>query len=180
MKGFIFKSLLDFAEESFGLEFVDQMISEVQLESEGIYVTFESYPFEELVTLASYVSEHKKIAMEDLLEAFGLFILPELIGKHDYVVHDYTHPLDLIEGIEAHIHIEVRKLYDDAELPTFNNISRTENRLEIEYTSQRELSHFAIGLMKGTLKHFDTQGTVEMEKLTHKDKTTKFVIELIN
>ena len=63
MKGFIFKSLLDFAEESFGLEFVDQMISEVQLESEGVYVTFESYPFNELVTLASYVSEHKKIAM---------------------------------------------------------------------------------------------------------------------
>jgi len=56
MKGFIFKSLLDFTEESFGLEFVDQMISEVPLESEGVYVTFESYPFEELVTLASYVS----------------------------------------------------------------------------------------------------------------------------
>ena len=180
MKGFIFKSLLDFTEESFGLAFVDEMISEVELDSEGVYVTFESYPFAELVALASYVSVQKQIPMEDLLEAFGLYILPELISKHDYVIKDYNHPLDLIEGIEAHIHIEVRKLYDDAELPTFNNISRTENRLEIEYTSQKELSHFAIGLMKGTLKHFNTQGNIEMEKLTHKDKTTKFVIELIN
>ena len=180
MKGFIFKSLLDFTEESFGLAFVDQMISEVELDSEGVYVTFESYPFAELVALATYFSQQKQIALEDLLEAFGLFILPELIGRHDYVVQNYTHPLDLIQGIEAHIHTEVRKLYDDAELPTFNNIHRTEKRLEVEYTSQRELSHFAIGLMKGTLKHFNTRGNIEMEKLTHKDKTTKFVIELIN
>ena len=115
MKGFIFKSLLDFTEESFGLAFVDQMISEVELDSEGVYVTFESYPFAELVALATYVSQQRQIALEDLLEAFGLFILPELIGRHDYVVQNYTHPLDLIQGIEAHIHTEVRKLYDDAE-----------------------------------------------------------------
>ncbi len=83
MKGFIFKSLLDFTEESFGLPFVDQMLSEVELDSEGVYVTFESYPFAELLALASYVSVQKKIPMEDHLEAFGVFILAILISKHD-------------------------------------------------------------------------------------------------
>ncbi len=180
MKGFIFTSLLDFAEETFDLQFVDELISSVDLDSGGVYVTFESYPFSELVTLVSAVSEKKDIPLNDLLEAFGLFLLPKLIEKHDYIIHQYNHPLDLIEGIEQHIHIEVKKLYDDAELPTFNNISRTENKLVIEYTSQKELSHLAIGLIRGTLKHFNINGTILMDRVTERDHTTQFTIELTN
>ena len=122
----------------------------------------------------------KDIPLNDLLEAFGLFLLPKLIEKHDYIIHQYNHPLDLIEGIEQHIHIEVKKLYDDAELPTFNNISRTENKLVIEYTSQKELSHLAIGLIRGTLKHFNINGTILMDRVTERDHTTQFTIELTN
>ena len=178
MKGFIFTALLDFAEESFGLSFVDDLISSVKLDSGGVYVTFESYPFSELLAIALAVSEKKEIQLNDLLEAFGLFLLPVLIERHDYIIDQYKHPLDLIEGIEKHIHIEVRKLYDDAELPTFNNISRSENKLVIEYTSQKELSHLAIGLIRGTLKHFNKSGTILMDKVTEKDYTTQFTIEL--
>ncbi len=79
MKGFIFTRLLDFAEESFGLAFVDELISSVDLESGGVYVTFESYPFSEHVAIALAVSEKKEIPLNDLLEAFGLFLLPALI-----------------------------------------------------------------------------------------------------
>lgn len=178
MKGFIFTALLDFAEESFGLSFVDDLISSVDLDSGGVYVTFESYSFDELVALALAISKKKDIPLDDLLEAFGLFLFPALIEKHDYIVQEYKHPLDLIEGIEKHIHIEVRKLYNDAELPTFNNLSRTKNKLVIEYTSQKELSHLAIGLMRGTLKHFNKNGTILIDTVTEKNHTTKFTIEL--
>jgi hypothetical protein len=105
MKGFIFTALLDFAEESFGLSFVDDLISSLDLDSGGVYVTFESYPFSELVALALAISKKKDIPLDDLLEAFGLFLFPALIEKHDYIVQEYKHPLDLIEGIEKHIHI---------------------------------------------------------------------------
>ena len=57
MKGFIFTNFIDFVEKSNGLEMVDQMLSECDLESEGVYSAFVSYKFEELVTLLTYVSK---------------------------------------------------------------------------------------------------------------------------
>ena len=51
-------------------------------------------------------------------------------------------PIDLIAGIENHIHIEVKKLYEDAELPTFNLVEKKEDSLTIIYTSTRGLNLF--------------------------------------
>ena len=179
MKGFIFSYLVDFVEESFGLELVDELISEVDLPSKGVYVSFESYEFSELVALVSAVSVKKNVPVEDLLEGFGRYVFPFLISRHDYIITDYSDPLELIAGIENHIHIEVRKLYDDAELPSFKNVSRTENKLIINYTSQRELAHFAIGLIKETLGHFNKKGAISMEKLNDQAHTTQFIIEVL-
>ena len=178
MKGFIFSYLTDYVEESFGLALVDELLTEIDLPSKGIYVAYESYAFSELVALVSAVSEKKQIPLEDLLEGFGRFVFPHLITRHDYIITDYSNPLDLIAGIENHIHIEVRKLYEDAELPKFTNVLQTKNKLVINYTSQRELAHFAIGLIKETLGHFNKQGSISMEKLTNQDHTTQFTIEI--
>ena len=86
------------------------------------------------------------ISPQILLESFGRFVFPYLIGKHSYIVEKYKNPLDLLAGIENHIHIEVKKLYEDAELPTFNVVERKEDSLTIIYTSTRGLTYFAIGL----------------------------------
>lgn len=60
MKGFIFSYLTDYVEESFGLALVDELLTEIDLPSKGIYVAYESYAFSELVALVSAVSEKNK------------------------------------------------------------------------------------------------------------------------
>ena len=178
MKGFIFTNFLDFVEKSNGLDMVDEMLGECDLASEGVYSAFNSYEFDELVTLLTYVSKKTAIAPQVLLEAFGRFVFPYLIGKHSYIIEKYSNAIDLIAGIENHIHIEVKKLYEDAELPTFNVVERKEDSLTIIYTSTRGLTYFAIGLMKETLQFFKVKGTIDMVENYNDNGSVKFHIQL--
>ena len=180
MKGFIFTNFLDFVEKSNGLDMVDEMLGECDLASEGVYSAFNSYEFDELVTLLTYVSKKTAIAPQVLLEAFGRFVFPYLIGKHSYIIEKYSNALDLIAGIESHIHIEVKKLYEDAELPTFSVVEQTENTLTLIYTSSRGLTYFAIGLMRETLDFFKVKGKVTMEENYNNDDSIKFHIEILD
>ena len=178
MKGFIFTNFLDFVEKSNGLDMVDQMLGECDLASEGVYSAFNSYEFDELVTLLTYVSKKTAIAPQVLLESFGRFVFPYLIGKHSYIVEKYSNALDLIAGIESHIHIEVKKLYEDAELPTFSVVEKTQNSLTLIYTSSRGLTYFAIGLMRETLDFFKVKGEITMEENYNNNGSIKFDIHV--
>ena len=60
--------------------------------------------------------------------------------------------------------MEVKKLYEDAELPTFSVVEKTKNQLGIIYQSKRGLTYFAIGLMKATLSHFNVKGNVSVDE----------------
>jgi hypothetical protein len=178
MKGFIFTNFIEFVETNHGLEMVDEMITNCNLPSEGIYSSFSNYDFDELVSLLTYVSQKTNVNPEILLEKFGAFVFPYLIGKHSYIIENFDNPIDLIGGIENHIHIEVRKLYNDADLPTFRVVEKTTKKLTVIYNSSKGLTFFAIGLMKETLNHFNVNGTVTIDKSFDTKKGVKFNIEL--
>ena len=178
MKGFIFTNFLEFIETTHGLEMVDEMITNCNLPSEGIYSSFSSYDFNELVSLLTYVSKKTDVNSEILLEKFGIFVFPYLIGKHSYIIDNYDNAIDLIGGIENHIHIEVKKLYNDADLPTFRVVEKTKKKLSIIYNSSKGLTYFAIGLIKETLNHFKVNGTVNIDKSFGTENGVKFNIEL--
>lgn len=179
MKGFVFTEFIRFVEESQGLAMVDEMIESSNLPSGGIYSAFNSYPFDELVTMLTFVCEKTKDSAEFLLEEFGKFVFPYLIGKHSYITQEYQHPIDLIAGIESHIHIEVKKLYEDAELPQFRLVEKEDNKLVMIYQSKRGLTYFAIGLMKETFNHFKMKGNVSIDK-EYEGNGVKFIVDVIN
>jgi hypothetical protein len=178
MKGFIFTNFIEFVETNHGLEMVDEMITNCNLPSEGIYSSFSNYDFDELVSLLTYVSQKTNVNPEILLEKFGAFVFPYLIGKHSYIIEHFDSALDLIAGIENHIHIEVRKLYSDADLPTFRVVEKSTKKLTIIYNSSKGLTYFAIGLIKETLNHFKVNGTVSIDKSFDPKMGVKFIIEL--
>jgi hypothetical protein len=178
MKGFIFTNFIEFVETTHGLEMVDEMITNCNLPSEGIYSSFSSYEFDELVSLLTYVSNKIDVNPEILLEKFGVFVFPYLIGKHSYIIENFDNAIDLIGGIENHIHIEVKKLYNDADLPTFRVVEKTTKKLTIIYNSSKGLTYFAIGLIKETLNHFKVNGSVTIDKSLDPKMGVKFIIEL--
>jgi hypothetical protein len=178
MKGFIFTNFIEFVETNHGLEMVDEMITNCNLPSQGIYSSFSSYQFDELVSLLTFVSQKTNVNPEILLEKFGVFVFPYLIGKHSYIIENFDNPIDLIGGIENHIHIEVKKLYNDADLPTFRVVEKTEKKLSVIYNSSKGLTYFAIGLMKETLNHFNVNGSITIDKSFDATMGVKFIIEL--
>lgn len=178
MKGFIFTNFIEFVETNHGLEMVDEMITNCNLPSQGIYSSFSSYEFDELVSLLTFVSQKTNVNPEILLEKFGVFVFPYLIGKHSYIIENFDNPIDLIGGIENHIHIEVKKLYNDADLPTFRVVEKTTKKLTVIYNSSKGLTYFAIGLMKETLNHFNVNGSITIDKSFDATMGVKFIIEL--
>jgi hypothetical protein len=179
MKGFIFTNFLDFVEKSHGLEMVDEMILNTNIASGGVYSAFNSYDYNELITLLTYFSKKTEIKEVVLLEKFGKFVFPYLICKHAYIAQNYSKPLDFLASIENHIHIEVKKIYNDADLPTFKIKNRTDNKLTLIYKSSRGLTYFAIGLIKESLNHFDVKGSVIIDDSYDKNEGVKLDIQLL-
>jgi hypothetical protein len=179
MKGFIFTNFLDFVEKSHGLKMVDEMISNTNLATGGVYSAFNSYDYNELVTLLTYLSKHTEIKDAVILEQFGRFVFPYLICKHSYITQNYSEPLDFLAGIENHIHIEVKKIYNDVDLPTFKVKNKTDNKLTLIYKSSRGLTYFAIGLIKESLNHFNVEGSVLIDDSYDENDGVKLDIKLL-
>jgi hypothetical protein len=66
-------------------------------------------------------------------------------------VHD---SFQFLSGIDGIIHVEVLKLYPDAQLPKFDIELHDDKKLVLLYQSGRHFEDLAEGLMKGCFKHF--------------------------
>lgn len=83
----------------------------------------------------------------------------------------------MLSSIENHIHVEVKKIYPDAELPTFFVEQKSENTLVMIYKSSRAMHHFGLGLMNKTFEHFNSTATIVLEKLNKEGTEVKFLIK---
>jgi len=75
------------------------------------------------------------------------------------------------------MHVEVQKIYPDAELPTFTTESKTENELVMIYRSSRAMYSFGLGLMNKTFEHFGSTVTIVLEKLKEDGTEVRFSIK---
>lgn len=176
MKGIVFSEFLEMVEANYGLATVDTIIQNSNLPSQGAYTTVGTYEFSEMLQLVSQLSSSTSIAVNDLLYAFGLHLFDGLAKAHPEVVSSYKNPLNLIFSIEDHIHVQVKKLYPDAELPTFKILERSENALTMIYSSSRGLYALAHGLIEKTFEHFQKNVQVDMKLLNEQGTEVKFAI----
>jgi hypothetical protein len=176
MKGLVFTEFLEMVEESFGLEVTDHIIESSSLPSEGIYTSVGTYDFNEMVTLVRSLSETVNIPVKDLLHTFGLYFYDSLSKAHPEIINSYKSPLALLISVEDHIHMHVRKLYPDAELPSFTMIESSDTYLSMIYSSSRGLYSFALGLMEKTFTHFNKSAQISYELLKEDGTEVKFDI----
>jgi len=176
MKGIVFTEFLDLVEDKFGLEMVDHIITKSDLESQGIYTSIGTYSFSEMLQLLTHLSTKTKLPIDKLLLVYGEHFFGVIEKSYPGLLATYRDPIDMISSIENHIHVEVRKIYPDAELPTFTVIEKTENKLIMDYTSSRAMHHFGLGLMNKTFAHFDTTATILLEKIKPDGTEVRFVI----
>ena len=176
MKGIIFTEFLDLVEDKFGIEMVDTIISQSSLKSEGIYTAIGTYNFSEMLQLLQNLSNNTNISIDDLLLVYAEHFFSVIETSYPGLLATYKDPIEMLSSIENHIHVEVRKIYPEAELPTFIVESKTEDSLEMIYKSSRAMHHFGLGLMNKTFEHFNSTATIVLEKIKEDGTEVRFII----
>ncbi|MEP3837623.1 MAG: heme NO-binding domain-containing protein [Algibacter sp.] len=176
MKGIVFTEFLELVEDKFGLEMVDNIINASNLESKGVYTSVGTYSFSEMLQLLQHLSANTGISIDDLLLVYSEHFFSVLKDSYPGLIASYKDPIEMISSIENHIHVEVRKIYPDAELPTFEVVEKTDRSLILIYRSSRAMHHFGLGLMNKTFEHFNSSATIVLEKLKEDGTEVKFLI----
>ncbi len=180
MKGIIFTEFLELVENKFGLATVEEIIEKADLPSKGSYTAVGTYSFSEMLELLKQLSEKTKLSIDDLLYTYATHFFNVILESYPKLIESYKDPIDLLSSVEDHIHIEVRKIYPDAELPTFETLEKSKEHLIMLYRSSRAMYSFGLGLMDETFKHFDTKAEILMEKIKHDGTEVKFSITKTN
>jgi hypothetical protein len=176
MKGIIFTKFLELVEKKFGYSTVESIIKKSELPNDGAYTSIGTYNFSEMGALVHNLHKETKIPIPDLLEVFGAYFF-------NYLASNYSHFLERADGlfefynsIHNHIHVEVIKLYPDAELPEFETLSTTDDQIVLKYTSERKLGDFAKGLLTKSAEHFNEKVKVESKGLNASGTQIQFTI----
>ncbi|TPN86882.1 heme NO-binding domain-containing protein [Aquimarina algicola] len=180
MKGIIFTEFLELVEQKFGYDVVDKIIEQSDLPSQGAYTTVGTYDFTEMIALLSNLSKHSGLSIDELLYTYAEHFFGVLISNYPDMISKYNDPMELLASIENHIHVEVRKLYPDAELPTFEILEKTDTKLIMIYRSSRAMHSFGLGLMHKTFEHFNSEAEIHLEKLKPDATEVKFSIMKTN
>jgi hypothetical protein len=176
MKGIVFTEFLELVEDKFGLEMVDDIISNSKLEYGGVYTSVGTYSFSEMLQLLTHLSEKTGLSIDSLLLVYAEHFFGVIEESYPGLLATYKDPIEMLSSIENHIHVEVRKIYPDAELPTFEIVEKTENSLIMIYKSSRAMHHFGLGLMNKTFEHFNSSATIELEKIKADGTEVRFIV----
>jgi len=158
MKGIVFTEFLDMVETTWSLDMVDKLIEKAGVA--GAYTAVGTYPHGEMVALVRALSAETDTPVPDLIRSFGGHLFSRFALAYPRFFQGVADGFTFLAGIEDVIHAEVRKLYPDAQLPSFE-IQRLPDGLAMAYFSEHPFSDLAHGLIEGCLRHFGEQASVE-------------------
>lgn len=177
MKGIVFTQFLDLVEAKFGYDVVDSILEKSDLPSGGIYTAVGTYHHSEMVQLLTHLSAETQVSVADLLKVYGRHLFGVLAKGYGHFLKNINTSFDLLENLEKYIHVEVKKLYPDAELPTFETTRIDEHTLQMIYHSERKLGDFGVGLMEACFEYFGEQATIEGTNLEADGSVIRYIIK---
>jgi hypothetical protein len=83
------------------------------------------------------------------------------------IVSQFSSSFELVAAVDSIIHVEVLKLYPDAELPEFCVIKQNEKDMQVTYTSCRPFAYLARGLILGCADYYIENIAVDIENREH-------------
>lgn len=161
MKGVVFTEFMELVEDKFSFEMADQIIEASELESGGAYTAIGTYDHHELLKLVTHLGEFAGAPVPDLVRTFGHHLADKFATGFP-AFFENTDLFTFLESVEDVIHVEVRKLYPDAELPRFETERKDESTLLMKYESSRPFAELAMGLIQGTIDYFGETAEVTM------------------
>ena len=154
MKGVVFTEFLEMVEDRFSLDMVDRIIEQADPPSGGAYTAVGTYDHREIVALVTALGAESGTPLSDLLHGFGRHLFARFVQGFPHFFEGQGDALRFLETVEHYIHVEVKKLYPDAELPSVLTRRDGPDRLTIIYRSDRAMADLAHGLIAGCIDHF--------------------------
>jgi hypothetical protein len=178
MMGMVFTEFLELVESKFSPEVADRIITAAGTATDGAYTAVGKYDHAEMVRMVQALSVETQVPVEELLRVFG----PHLAVRfsHLYGAFFASQPslFDFLASVDSKIHVEVRKLYPAAELPSIQSCERTTDSQTLIYRSSRHMHDLALGLIQGAAVHYGQP--VEVEHSSLPDGGVRFVVKLTN
>ncbi len=177
MKGIVFTKFFEMIEEENDYEMVDSILEEVQPESGGSYTAVGTYSHTEMVNLVVAYAQKAGIPVDTALHKFGRYLFDVFYNNYQAFFPPDQTAFEFLRSIDGYIHIEVAKLYPDAQLPRFETEEPEPGILVMTYISERKMADLAYGLIEKTLEHFKETKSISKEILAADGSHVKFTIK---
>ncbi len=179
MKGIVFTQFLEMVEEKFDYDMVNTIIQKSELPNNGAYTSVGKYNISELRTLVYNLHKETDIPLSDLFKDFGAYFFTFLARNYSHFLERADTLFDFFNSIHNHIHVEVKKLYPDAELPAFETLSINDQEMVMKYTSEKKLGDFAKGLLAKSAEYFNENVTITSKSLNESGTQIQFNINKV-
>lgn len=169
MKGIVFSEFIEMVEERFSPEIADRIIEVAKLPSGGAYTAVGTYDHQEMLELVNRLAEETGTPVADLVREYGRHLFHRFFQLYPSFFEDVPGVFDFLDRIENHVHVEVRKLYNDVELPHFDTPEHSRDRMAMIYASKRPFAALAEGLILGCIEHYGEPITLSRQDLPASD-----------
>lgn len=163
MKGLVFTGFLEIVEQEFSPAVVERIIELSDLPSGGAYTTLGTYSHSEILTLATHLSKETDIPVPALVHTFGRHLFGQLVDTHPWAVQGVNSTFEFLEKVHGYIHVEVLKLYPDAELPRFSYDTSESGQLIMRYQSSRPFADLAEGMIESCIAYYGENISLQRE-----------------
>lgn len=171
MHGLIFHELRSYVNQTASVGTWSTITDNAGLKGK-MYLQVQIYPDHEFETLIEEGQKVIGISREDLLIAFGKYIMPKLLRIFGQVILPEWKLMDVLEHTENVIHKAVRQ-YDKNAHPPYLECKRVgANEVKVYYNSPRNMLGFGKGLILGLSNHYKetvsiTESTEQNKKVLH-------------
>jgi hypothetical protein len=152
----------------------ERLLESTVLPSGGVYTSVGTYDAAEMVELVSNLSTMTGVPVADLLQDFGRHLFRQFVEKFPHFFAGITSSFEFLGLVDSYVHVEVRKLYADAELPSFTCERPAPGHFVMTYRSTRNLPDLAEGLIRECIRHFGEQIDIRREVVVGESGAVRF------
>lgn len=176
MKGIIFTEFLEMVNEVFSPAITESIIEKSDLASGGAYTDVGTYDHQELISLVSNLSRITDIPVPDLEVAYGKYLFKKLFSHYSDFSIQAQSTFEFLQQVDKYIHVEVLKLYPEAELPRFECKMINPESMLMEYRSNHPFASLAHGLILGCAEHFNENINIQYQEMPPKEGKSNVVL----
>ena len=165
MHGSMFVLLKRFVERSYNYSTWVNLLQEAGLAG-ALYQMDEMYPTRELFAIVNKASETTGVPVNDLLEQFGEFLVPDLLLIYNKYINPDWRTYDMLLHTESNMHYAVKNQDGRANPPMLLVTRKGSRQLIVDYHSKRRMAGVAVGIIRGIARYYHESDLVAVTRLT--------------